>query len=129
MPTADIAVLQGAKSRYLYSTDFMTDSFAHWSYLALEDDKVATFVDIVREESRVYPRPMVYRALLNDPFDMTEDEVLDCWKTVQESEKFPDIASCSASNGDAYFYSSDYLSEAQAKALAEYYSVERWMNP
>lgn len=129
VPTADIAVLQGAKSRYLYSTDFMTDSFAHWSYLALEDDKVATFVDIVREESRVYPRPMVYRALLNDPFDMTEDEVLDCWKTVQESEKFPDIASCSASNGDAYFYSSDYLSEAQAKALAEYYSVERWMNP
>ena len=129
VPTADIAVLQGAKSRYLYSTDFMTDSFAHWSYLALEDDKVATFVDIVREESRVYPRPMVYRALLNDPFDMTEDEVLDCWKTVQESEKFPDIASCSASNGDAYFYSSDYLSEAQAKALAESYSVERWMNP
>ena len=118
-----------SKSRYLYSTDFMTDSFAHWSYLALEDDKVATFVDIVREESRVYPRPMVYRALLNDPFDMTEDEVLDCWKTVQESEKFPDIASCSASNDDVYFYSTDYLSAAQAKALAEYYSVERWMNP
>lgn len=129
LPTADIAVLEGTKNRYLYSTDFMTDSFAHWTYLALEDDKVATFVDIVREESRVYPRPMVYRALLNDPFRMTEDQVLDCWKTVQESEKFPDIASCSASNGDAYFYSSDYLSEAQAKALAEYYSVERWMNP
>ena len=129
VPTADIAVLEGAKNRYLYSTDFMTDSFAHWTYLALEDDKVATFVDIVREESRVYPRPMVYRALLNDPFRMTEDQVLDCWKTVQESEKFPDIASCSASNDDVYFYSTDYLSEAQAKALAEYYSVERWMNP
>lgn len=129
VPTADIAVLQGTKARYLYSTDFMTDSFAHWTYLALEDDKVATFVDIVREESRTYPRPMVYRALLNDPFRMTEDQVLDCWKTVRESEKFPDIASCDASNGDVYFYSSDYLSEAQAKALAEYYSVERWMNP
>jgi hypothetical protein len=129
VPTSDIAVLQGTKARYLYSTDFMTDSFAHWTYLALEDDKVATFVDIVREESRTYPRPMVYRALLNDPFRMTEDQVLDCWKTVRESEKFPDIASCDASNGDVYFYSSDYLSGAQAKALAEYYSVERWMNP
>ena len=46
----------------------------------------------------------------------------------QESGAYPDIKTCGASNGDQYFYSTDYLSDAQAKALAEWYSVERYMS-
>ncbi len=47
---------------------------------------------------------------------------------MQESGAYPDIKTCGASNGDQYFYSTDYLSDAQAKALAEWYSVERYMS-
>lgn len=125
----DIQVLHGSKADYLYSSDFMTDTYANWAFLAREDDKVQTFVYVVREDSRVYPRPMVYRSLLNPPFSMTEDEVLQCWQTVQETGEFPDIASCSASNGDVYFFSTDFISERYAQSLAEYESVERLMNP
>ncbi|MBE6466942.1 hypothetical protein [Denitrobacterium detoxificans] len=129
IPCADICVLEGKSTTYFYSNAYMTDAYANWAFLAQEDDKVQTFVSVVREDSRVYPRPMVYRSLLNPPFRMTEDEVLQCWQTVQETGKFPDIESCEASNGDVYFFSTDYLSPRYAQSLAEYESVERLANP
>lgn len=110
---------------YLYSSDFMTANYANWCFLAKEDNAVTTLVQCTREESRVYPRPMIYDSLENPPFNLTEDQILDAWKAVEESGLYPDIKSCNASNDDVYFYSTDYLSEAQAKALAEWYSVER----
>lgn len=129
IPTDDIASLEGRDTMYLYSTDHMTDTYAHWAFLAAEDDRVATFVDIVREESRTYPRPMVYRALANPPFNLSENDVLDVWKTIQETDSYPDIESCEASNGDVYFFSTTYLSRAYAESLAEYNSVERFLCP
>lgn len=129
IPTDDITSLEGRDTMYLYSTDHMTDTYAHWAFLAAEDDRVATFVDIVREESRIYPRPMVYRALANPPFNLSEDDVLDVWKTIQETDSYPDIESCEASNGDVYFFSTTYLSRAYAESLAEYNSVERFLCP
>lgn len=129
IPCADICVLEGKSTTYFYSNAYMTDAYANWAFLAQEDDKVQTFVTVVREDSRVYPRPMVYRSLLNPPFRMTEDEVLQCWQTVQETGEFPDIESCEASNGDVYFFSTDYLSPRYAQSLAEYESVERLANP
>lgn len=129
IPCADIAQMQGKKALYVYSTDLMTDTYARWAFLAKEDNSVATFVECVRQESKTYPRPMIYKALMNHPFDLTEDQVLDAWKATQETNLYPDIKSINASNGDVYFYSDTYLTEDYAKSLAEYYSVERWMNP
>ncbi len=48
----------GAESYYLYDDSAMTDAYARWAFLAAEDDPVATFIECVREESSVYPRPM-----------------------------------------------------------------------
>lgn len=127
LPCADIVILEGGKSRYLYSRTCMTDAYANWSYLALEDDKTTTLVQCAREESRVYPRPMLAASLMNDPFDLTEDDISNAWQAISESDSYPDIRTCSASNGDVYFYSADYLSPIQAEALAEWYSVERPM--
>ncbi|MCH4184900.1 MAG: hypothetical protein LKF61_05375 [Eggerthellaceae bacterium] len=124
----DVAVLEGAETMYLYSRDKMTDAYAKWAFLAKEDNKVTTFVTCTREDSRVYPRPLIYTSLMNDPFDFTEDEIFSIWQTVQESGAYPDIGSCDASNGDVYFFSTKYLSADQAQSLAEYYSVERPMS-
>ena len=59
---------------------------------------------------------------------MTDERIEAAFSTVQESGLYPDIKTCSASNGDVYFYSTDHLSDAQAKALAEWESVERRAN-
>lgn len=123
----DIAVLEGSQV-YLYSTDHMSDSFARWAFLAAENDDVATLVENARTESKIYPRPLKASSLKNRPVFMTDERIDAAFATAQESGLYPDIKTCSASNGDVYFYSTDYLSDAQAKALAEWESVERRAN-
>lgn len=123
----DIKVLEG-KQTYLYSSDYMTDTYAHWAFLAEEGDDVLTLVENAREESRLYPRPMLATSLSNKPYHWSAEQIEQVWQAVQESGAYPDIKTCGASNGDQYFYSTDYLSDAQAKALAEWYSVERYMS-
>lgn len=123
----DIKVLEG-KQTYLYSSDYMTDTYAHWAFLAEEGDDVLTLVENAREESRLYPRPMLATSLSNKPYHWSAEHIEQVWQAVQESGAYPDIKTCGASNGDQYFYSTDYLSDAQAKALAEWYSVERYMS-
>lgn len=123
----DIKVLEG-KQTYLYSSDYMTDTYAHWAFLAEEGDDVLTLVENAREESRLYPRPMLATSLSNKPYHWSSEQIEQVWQVVQESGSYPDIKTCGASNGDQYFYSTDYLSDAQAKALAEWYSVERYMS-
>ena len=123
----DIKVLEG-KQTYLYSSDYMTDTYAHWAFRAEEGDDVLTLVENAREESRLYPRPMLATSLSNKPYHWSAEQIEQVWQAVQESGAYPDIKTCGASNGDQYFYSTDYLSDAQAKALAEWYSVERYMS-
>ena len=123
----DIKVLEG-KQTYLYSSDYMTDTYAHWAFLAEEGDDVLTLVENAREESRLYPRPMLATSLSNKPYHWSAEQIEQVWQAVQESGAYPDIKTCGASNGDQYFYSTDYLSDAQARALAEWYSVERYMS-
>lgn len=123
----DIAVLEGS-AVYLYSTDEMSESFARWAFLAAENDDVATLVENARHESKVYPRPLKAKSLTNRPVYMTEERIAAAFEAAQGSGLYPDIKTCSASNGDVYFYSTDFLSDAQAKALAEWESVERRAN-
>ncbi len=129
VPCEDIAWLEGAQTMYLYSRDKMTDNYAQWSYLAAEDNPVTTLAFCAREESRTYPRPMVSHSLTNEPFDLTEDQIAAAWEELKASDAFKDIDTCQASNGDVYYFSTDYLSPAQAKALAEWRSVEKKMSP
>lgn len=123
----DIKVLEG-KQTYLYSSDYMTDTYAHWAFLAEEGDDTLTLVENAREESRLYPRPMLAASLSSKPYYWNAEQIEQAWQAVQESGSYPDIKTCEASNGERYFYSTDYMSDAQAKALAEWYSVERYMN-
>ncbi len=125
---AHIVALEGAKSKYLYDTNAMTESYAHWAFLAKEDNPVVTFAECVREDSRVYPRP--YRAdnLKNPPFSMSTQEIEQAWEAVSALEPYADIQRTSASNGDVYFFSTKHLSPTYAHALAEYASVDRQRN-
>ncbi|MEG1561282.1 MAG: hypothetical protein RR323_02640 [Raoultibacter sp.] len=125
---AGIAVLQGQHSYYLYSREYMTDNYAHWSYLAHEDNAVVSLVDCAREESRVYPRPMPAESLHNPPFNMDDAQIAATWKIIEESGDFPDMETVSASNDEVYYFSTTYMSRVYAQSLAEWASVERQLN-
>lgn len=120
-----IKVLMGMYSYYLYDETLMTASYARWAFLAAEDNPVVTFVECVREDSRVYPRPYAAECLKNPPFRMTDDQIEETWQAVRDSGNYPDIERTEASNGDVYYYSTQYLESGYAASLAEYDAVER----
>ena len=120
-----IKVLMGMHSYYLYDETLMTDSYARWAFLAAEDNPVVTFVECVREDSRVYPRPYAAECLKNPPFRMTNEQIEETWQAVRDSGNYPDIERTEASNGDVYYYSTKYLESGYAASLAEYDAVER----
>ena len=124
----NIRLLMGKASYYLYDASAMTDAYARWSFLAAEDDPVATFIECVREESSVYPRPMARTNLANEPFRMDAEAVEAAFAEARAQGRADDIERAEASNGDVYFYSTTYLSPARAKALAEWDAVERKRN-
>ena len=126
--SSNIVALVGRYSYYLYDRTLMTDSFAHWSFLAAEGDDALTFADCVREESRTYPRPMPIESLENDPFRFSEERILRIWDHVRASGEYPDIEQVVASNGDIFFYSTRYLTPEYAASLAEWAAVERLRN-
>ena len=120
-----IKVLMGMHSYYLYDETLMTASYARWAFLAAEDNPVVTFVECVREDSRVYPRPYAAECLKNPPFRMTDEQIEETWQAVRDSGNYPDIERTEASNGDVYYYSTQYLESCYAPSLAEYDAVER----
>lgn len=120
-----IKVLMGMLSYYLYDETLMTASYARWAFLAAEDNPVVTFVECVREDSRVYPRPYAAECLKNPPFRMTDEQIEETWQAVRDSGNYPDIERTEASNGDVYYYSTQYLESGYAASLAEYDAVER----
>ena len=125
---AHIRLLMGAESYYLYDDSAMTDAYARWAFLAAEDDPVATFIECVREESSVYPRPMARESLANDPFRMNAEAVEAAFAEARTQGRADDIERVEASNGDVYFYSTTYLTPRRAQALAEWDAVERIRN-
>ena len=120
-----IKVLMGMHGYYLYDETLMTASYARWAFLAAEDNPVVTFVECVREDSRVYPRPYAAECLKNPPFRMTDEQIEETWQAVRDSGNYPDIERTEASNGDVYYYSTQYLESGYAASLAEYDAVER----
>ena len=120
-----IKALMGMHSYYLYDETLMTASYARWAFLAAEDNPVVTFVECVREDSRVYPRPYAAECLKNPPFRMTDEQIEETWQAVRDSGNYPDIERTEASNGDVYYYSTQYLEPGYAASLAEYDAVER----
>ena len=120
-----IKVLMGMHSYYLYDETLMTASYARWAFLAAEDNPVVTFVECVREDSRVYPRPYAAECMKNQTFRMTDEQIEETWQAVRDSGNYPDIERTEASNGDVYYYSTQYLESGYAASLAEYDAVER----
>lgn len=122
----DIVIMHRPSDVYLYSSTRMSGNYAKWSLQAHEGDHVRTLVENVRDECRIYPRPLLATSLCNAPFNLTEEQIHTAFKQAREIPENRDIKQVEASNGEIYYYSSQLMRRVQAQALAEYYSVERY---
>lgn len=126
---SDVVLLYGKKAVYLYSKPLMSHSFAHALFNTMEQDDLATFVDVVRSESRDYPRPVAASIFMNPPYLWSVDKTVGLFERTIDDPDLADICITKTSLGESYFYSRLYLSDAQGKALAEWYGVEKGRNP
>ena len=126
---ADIVIRYGKKGTYLYSEALLANNYAQILFLNAEDNDLTTFVTLVRDESKTYPRPMDETSFMNPPFLWSRKKVRELFDRTRENGSFPDIKCTITTRNQRFYYSDWYLRDAQAKSLAQFYGVERGMNP
>jgi hypothetical protein len=123
-----VAFLEGKKGRYYFIPDAMSLSYASLMVRLEEEDYLKMIAEMVRSESRLYPRTTPVAFFLDSPYALgqeTLDEVLSLLDTLEE---YDDIRRCTASNGAVHLFSITCLDAAQAEYLCEWEEVGRIEN-
>lgn len=113
---------------YLFSEQHMTKNYAIVLTQVEEDDPAATIAHVVRDESRIYPRPTHIYMFLEHPFNMDRDKIGTYVAHLLEQEEYNDIKRIQASTGAIYLHS-DELASGLAKSLIEWEEVGQHENP
>ena len=107
----------------------MTDTYAHWAFLAEEGDDALTLVDNAREESRLYPRPMLAASLSSKPLLWNAEQIRGkLGKPCRSRARIPTLKHARRATVSDISIRPITCPMPRAKALAEWYSVERYMN-
>lgn len=102
---------------YLYFKPLLSNSYAR--LLSVKDDSEALISDQVRENSRVYPRPVPTQMFLQTPFNFKSEQLAELLDTMGEKEEYNDIKVTRTSGGTLFLYSDKYLEDDYADFLAE----------
>ena len=109
--TKDIDMIRGKVEVYFYSKDYISNTYRDVLYNLKEKNIEETIVELVRMESKLYPRPTSL-----ETFKLTTKE-------------YTDIKSVEASNGARYLFSDIYMVLGHAKGLCEWVEVGQFENP
>lgn len=113
-------------AEYLYFKPLMSHSYAR--ILAVKDNAEALVCDQIRENSRIYPRPVPSQMFLQAPFDF-DVPTLECLlQSIGRKEENKDIKFTQTSSGTIFLYSDKYLDDDLAEFLAEEQEM-RPLNP
>jgi len=85
--------------------------------------------EVVRENSRIYPRPVPVDSFREPPFELTREEIAECLVTMGEQREYQDIAQTVTSVGTPFLYSTQHLEPDHALILAEWLDVGHVNNP
>ncbi len=117
----------GGGSAY-FSERHMTGAYA--GFLASRGgDPLPLIVQTVREESRVYPRPVPIATFSEPPYDLSPQHLAACLERVRSDAETADIARTVTSAGTTFLYSTRHLHPDHAAALAEWIDVGQAENP
>ncbi len=126
---SDICISKGKEKIYLYSDNYITKNYANMMIYVEEKDFFKMIADIVREESRIYPRPTDARLFNKAPFKLSKEQFYEVYKQLINKEEYKDIQEVKASNNALYLYSDKFMKKAHASSLAEWIEVEADQNP
>jgi hypothetical protein len=125
----DLKKMEGSADVYFFSDLSMTEAYAIHLFRINEKDPVKLIAETVRDESRIYPRPTPAETFRDPPFSLSARDIEESLGRMTLRPDLTDIKRTNASNGALYLYSSQFLAEAQADALAEWFEVGIRENP
>jgi hypothetical protein len=109
-----------------YSSRSLSETYA--GILARKGEN-SLIAEIVRENSKIYPRPVPMDIFKESPFDFTQDEILDCLRKMGEDAEYQDISQTITSAGTIFLFSTQHLDLVYAATLAEWLDVGQVNNP
>jgi hypothetical protein len=113
---------------YYYSTLSLSETYAK-ILVSKEEGPISVIAQVVRENSEIYPRPVPLDFFSGPPFDLTQEEILDCLEKMGEQSEYQDIARTTTSAGTVFLYSLRHLEPDYAFTLAEWLDVGQVNNP
>jgi len=113
---------------YYHSTRSLSETYAG-ILISKQEGSVRVIARVVRDNSKIYPRPVPLDMFCMSPFDLTQEEILDCLARINEQEEYKDIARTTTSVGTVFLYSSRHLEPDYAFTLAEWLDVGQVNNP
>lgn len=113
---------------YYYSTRSLSETYAG-ILISKQEGSLRVIARVVRDNSKIYPRPVPLDLFTMSPFDLTQEELLDCLARINEQEEYKDIARTTTSVGTVFLYSSRHLEPDYAFTLAEWLDVGQVNNP
>jgi len=124
----DLAEAQGPEGPRYYSRLTLIDAYAKL-LIGKEGDPLLLIAETVRENSKIYPRPLAKNAFNHSPFDLADEEISTCLKKMSQEEQFRDIVETKTSLGTVFLYSTWHLEADHASMLAEWIDVGQYENP
>jgi hypothetical protein len=115
-------------SRRFYSSQFLTEAYAI-ILLQKQGNPLQLIAEVVRQNSRAYPRPVPLDIFTRPPFDLEEKEVKKFAKEMAAVKAYCDIVLIKTSTSREFLYSSLHLERAHASMLAEWLDVGQANNP
>jgi hypothetical protein len=125
----DLKAIRGRDgSTHYYSSLSMSDTYAEW-VLRWGENPFHTMAEIIRENSKIYPRPVPLDLFQESPFGFSGEEIQDLLRRMAEQEDYRDIRQTQTSIGSLYLYSTLHLEPDYASTLAEWLDVGQANNP
>ncbi|MDO5376689.1 MAG: hypothetical protein Q4G52_00005 [Clostridia bacterium] len=115
----DICVYQGAKDLYYYTYPTLAHNYVKNVALAQENDLPHTIAEIVRYESKIYPRATSIDTFSRYPYHYTAIQIRRTLERMAKQPEYADIETYVSGKKQLYVFSTQYLSRTYAKTLVE----------
>lgn len=121
-------ILDDSGAAWYFSERFMTGSYARILLLKAQGP-AKMMAEMIREHSRLYPRPVPFALFQCSPFNLSDGEIVSNLKEMAGKGPYRDIALLTTSIGNLFAYSTDHLEPGYAATLAEWVDVGQVQNP
>jgi hypothetical protein len=113
---------------YYHSVQSLSETYAGMLVWKSENP-LWMIAEVVRTNSKLYPRPVSLDSFQKPPFGLTREEIVECLDTMAYHKEYQDIAQTITSAGTQFLFSTDHLDPDHALTLAEWLDVGQVNNP